>query len=317
MVLKDANVEVKKISKPGKRGRKPKPKTDKDNVEKKIPKKRGRKPKGGKLVNNNDVVKQYSISKPNIILHLNCKLYELNNNDNSLMSYKPSVDKIDAYQFDKKDTLPYKIIDNPNTRNNNYNIETNKNNVSENVNCKNYKLIWDKLKTLSYNLHTNNISDKKSSCFWCTCSFDSPPIHIPKFKLDNTYKCYGNFCSPECGVAFLFDEHIDTSTKFERFHLMNHIYCKIYDYKKNIKPAPNPYYTLDKFMGNLSIQEYRKLLENERLLLVVDKPLSRSLPELYEDNDDFIIKNSVSSFKIRGRTKTSKKDILSQKFNVN
>ena len=46
----------------------------------------------------------------------------------------------------------------------------------------------------------------------------------------------------------------------------------INNYDKNIKPAPNPYYTLDKFYGNLSIQQYRRLLKNERLLLVVDKP---------------------------------------------
>jgi len=30
-------------------------------------------------------------------------------------------------------------------------------------------------------------------------------------------------------------------------------------------------------------------LHNERLFLVVDKPLTRILPELHEDNDDFII----------------------------
>jgi hypothetical protein len=36
---------------------------------------------------------------------------------------------------------------------------------------------------------------------------------------------------------------------------MNHIYSKIYDYTKNIKPAPDPHYMLDKFYGNLTIQE--------------------------------------------------------------
>ena len=36
---------------------------------------------------------------------------------------------------------------------------------------------------------------------------------------------------------------------------------------------------------SVDIQEYRKLLENERLLLVVDKPLSQVLPEIYEEND--------------------------------
>ena len=57
------------------------------------------------------------------------------------------------------------------------------------------------------------------------------------------------------------------------------------NYKKNIKPAPDPHYLLDKFFGNLTIQEYRKLLKTEHLLLVVDKPMTRVLPELFEDND--------------------------------
>jgi hypothetical protein len=39
----------------------------------------------------------------------------------------------------------------------------------------------------------------------------------------------------------------------------------------------------------LTIQEYRKLLKSEHLLLVIDKPMTRILPELHEDNEDFII----------------------------
>jgi hypothetical protein len=99
---------------------------------------------------------------------------------------------------------------------------------------------------------------------------------------------YGSFCRPECAVAYLMKENIDDSTKFERYHLLNQIYGKVYDFKKNIKPAPNPYYLLEKFYGNLSIQEYRKLLKTEHMLLVIDKPLTRILPELHEDTDDFI-----------------------------
>ena len=66
-----------------------------------------------------------------------------------------------------------------------------------------------------------------------------------------------------------------------RYHLINHLYCKIYNYEKNVKPAPNPFYTLDKYYGNLTVfKNTGKLLKNERLLLVVDKPLTRTLPEV-------------------------------------
>jgi hypothetical protein len=185
------------------------------------------------------------------------------------------------------------------------------------------KDIWKKLKILENNLHTNNISDKKSACFWCTVEFDNPPVYIPKYHIKESYNVYGCFCSPECATAYLMEENIDSSSKFERYHLLNHIYSKIYNYNKNIKPAPNPFYLLDKYYGNLSIQEYRALLRNERLFLIVDKPLTRILPELHEDNDDFIINNKViPSNKYQVKKKIQKKNqsktnIINEKFGLN
>ena len=76
-----------------------------------------------------------------------------------------------------------------------------------------------------------------------------------------------------------------------------------------------------KFYGNLNIQEYRQLLKNERLLLIVEKPLTRMLPELHEDNDEFMLNtNYVQSsvkYKIRKNTKNlSKSDIVNENFNI-
>jgi hypothetical protein len=232
---------------------------------------------------------------------------------------------------------------NNNNNNNNNNNSNNSNNNSNNKNVivanneryitqsqhqefyqeevENVKDIWKKLTDLENCLHNNDVSDKKSACFWDTCDFDNPPIYIPRYKINDIYHVYGCFCSPECACAFLMKENIDTASKFERYHLLNHIYCKIYDYEKNIKPAPNPFYTLNKYYGNLTIQEYRKLLKNERLLLVVDKPLTRQLPELHQDNDDFIINNnsipSASKYKLRRNvTKQTKNSILNENFGI-
>ena len=128
----------------------------------------------------------------------------------------------------------------------------------------NIKDINYKLKKLKINLYKNNHSEKKSACFWCTYEYDNPSCYIPKYDMDDKIYGYGSFCRPECAVAYLMKENLDDSTKFERYHLLNQIYSKVYDFKKNIKPAPNPYYLLDKFYGNLSIQEYRKLLKTEQ-----------------------------------------------------
>jgi hypothetical protein len=90
-------------------------------------------------------------------------------------------------------------------------------------------------------------------------------------------------------------ETMDDSTKFERYHLLNRIYGKIYGYSKNIKPAPNPYYTLEKYYGTLTIQEYRKLLKTDHMYLTIDKPITRLMPELHEETDETILNIGNSS----------------------
>jgi len=289
--------------------------TSKKSDIKKVHKKRGRKPKGGKIVNYIEEKKEEKII-PNIILHIKCTLKDLECLDDN------EVD-IDNYQFENKkiDNLNYKLINKnndleKNDENNNLNYNPINNPINnDEINNTNANFNIDieyKLKELTCKLHNNEIN-QKSSCFWCTYSFDNLPIYIPKYEIDNVYHSYGCFCSPECATAYLFKEDIDSSKKFERYSLLNNIYCKIYNYNVNIKPAPNPYYTLNKYFGNLTIQEYRKLLKNERVLLVVDKPIITFLPELYEDNS----LQTVNKFKIRRKTKqVSKKNILTNNFNI-
>jgi hypothetical protein len=306
-----------------------------------VHKKRGRKPKGGIIIEQNKIEIQSDI-KPNIILHLNCKLNDIITGD---LNYDPTVYNIK--EFDNMD-IKYDYIENKHDNNpinnedslnninllnantNNYNNSNNNSNSNSNLlnndnkffsneekllnndsflinnNDKNLynKAISKKLEDLSKQLKTNNIN-KKSACFWCTYNFDNQTILIPKYEIKNTYFCYGNFCSPECACSYLMNENIESSQKFERYYLLNNIYGKIYDYEKNIKLAPSPYYTLEKFYGNLNIQEYRKLLKHERLLLVVDKPLSKLTPELYDENEDYILNNKSINNK-QNTTKTYK-----------
>lgn len=292
--------------------------SEKDDSEndKPVAKKRGRKPKGGKIIqqiihtgNNNE-------TKPNVILHLKCSLKDLQSGNlfgSELEGFtfsNPSITFNDV-QHDEV------IKDNCgcNFENMCYDAELESNKETD------IREIWKKLKILEHNLHINNTDNKKSACFWDTCEFDNPPIYIPKYYRNNTYHVYGCFCSPECAVAHLMEENIDSSVKFERYQLINHVYSKIYDYNKNIKPAPNPFYMLEKYYGNLSIQEYRSLLRNERLFLVVDKPLTRVMPELHEDNDDFIINNKIipsNTYQVKKKLqkKQTKMNILNEKFGL-
>ena len=271
-------------------------------------KKRGRKPKGGKLIVKDNKESNEPPVPTNVILHLKCSLKDVNNNqitsENNLigdpMNYNASAPPtIQAYDH-INDNKFFEFKSNDMTVNNSAygNITTN---VSNDVcgDCNNNELNEDtdnqtnmkdinmKLKKLKINLYKNNMDEKKSACFWCTYDFDNQTCYIPRYENNDEILGYGSFCRPECAVAYLMKENIDDSTKFERYHLLNSVYSKIYNYKNNIKPAPNPYFLLDKFYGNLNIQEYRKLLNSERILMVIDTPLTRILPELHEDTDDF------------------------------
>jgi hypothetical protein len=282
-------------------------------------KKRGRKPKGGKIIQQIIPTNLNKESKPNIILHLKCSFKDLNsinvsgpNIDGFSFSNNNNFSSYDKFNSENIDKIINQSLEKDYELDDNYDCGKKENDIRD---------VWKKLKVLEHYLHINNNYNKKSACFWDTCEFDNPPIYIPKYFMKNSYHVYGCFCSPECAAAHLMNEPIDTSTKFERYYLLNSIYGKIYGYNKNIKPAPNPYYMLEKYYGNLNIQEYRALLQNERLFLVVDKPLTRIMPELHEDNDDFLINNKIipsNSYQnkktlIKKQTKTN---ILSEQFGL-
>ena len=305
---------------PKKRGRKPNKKTEE---KKGPPKKRGRKPKGGKIIKVNETKKPVTEYKPNIILHLKTSN---NNNNNNITSieYNPEIKEPEAFNVNhnKINILQYEEIIKKNDDKKNIIIEN-----KEKMPIKNKsKELWNKLNNLKQNFKLDNVSDKSCDCFWCTCYFDNPTIYIPKNVVEDTVEVYGCFCSPECALSYLKNENIDTSTLWNRYSLLNNIYGKIYNYEKNIKPAPSPYYTLEKYMGSLTIQEYRKLLKNDRLIMVVDKPLTKIMPEIYEENNEepnimnnLLDNKKKKSNKYKLKSKEifkTKTDILNNSFNV-
>ena len=329
-----------------------------------VPKKRGRKPKGGKLVVKESEPVSQLAHVNNVILHLKCSLSDINvyNEDrNTLLSnpleYNPAVPP-SIVTFNDKDTT-----DKYASYNNSTNNETHTNNKSDktayelpltiqpevphicskcNENVPDFfdsnqdnsdniqtKDLSSKLKALKIRLYKASNQDKKSACFWCTYEYDNPACYIPKFELNDEMCGYGSFCRPECAVAYLMKENIDDTVKFERYHLINQIYGKASGYNKNIKPAPDPYYLLDKFYGNLTIQEYRKLLKTEQMLLVVEKPMTRILPELHDDVEDLganiyggrsvqYNSNTTGVYKVKRQSEKqkgpSKTDIMKEKF---
>ena len=212
-------------------------------------KKRGRKPKGGKIIKvEMKEVKKEEITHA-IILHLKCGITKNNeNNDN---------------------------ISGMNEENYHYLKSNNTNEIKENN-----KNIYDKIKEINVNFK-NNMTNTTSCCFWDTEKFNTSPIFIPSNITKNGIDVYGHFCSPQCATAYLFNEKIDTSIKWERYSYINNIYNK--DYKHKISPAPSPHYVLKKYYGDLSIEEYRRLI-NYNELIIIKKPVTKITPELHINN---------------------------------
>jgi hypothetical protein len=252
-------------------------------------KKRGRKPKGGKVL---QLVSNETLSTnvvPNIILHLKCNMQDIKDNvfsPDDIASFNSTENNYDTYH----NTISNEpsIVKNVENENNNSDHDDDE--------SSSIKDVMKKLNTLKISFHKSDAfqaigAPRRSCCFWDTCKFDTPPVHLPKsFSHTNGYVVYGSFCSYECAIAYLMNEKIDTSVKFERCQMLHGMRGNS---NISIKPAPNPHYTLDKFYGNLSINDYRKLLKGEQIVYVVTKPLTHVLPEIYEENNDFMLNNKI------------------------
>lgn len=281
-------------------------------------KKRGRKPKGGKVIqhlaNDNATISLV----PNIILHLKCSALDAHNNDlSSNENFKPG----DVVSFNEMENKGSDLNDSYHSQMNSIGMDDSKpidayNYLNDNESDDNddddnnsIKDILKKLNHLKTSFHRSDVfqaigaAPRRSCCFWDTCEFDTPPIYLPKSISNNGgYVVYACFCSPECALAYLMNERIDTSVKFERCQMLNAMHGKI---NVSIKPAPNPQYILSKFYGNLSIQEYRKLFKSEQIVYVVNKPLTHILPEIYEENNDFMLNNKIiptNNYKLKKKT---------------
>jgi hypothetical protein len=112
-------------------------------------------------------------------------------------------------------------------------------------------------------------------CFWDCHPFSTPPVCIPSHIVDDEWRVYGNFCSPECAVAYLFKERIDSHVQWERYALLNSLYvddAKIpVESPSGIRPAP-PKEILRMFGGSMDIAEYRKILHEKVLRIDVLTP---------------------------------------------
>lgn len=119
-----------------------------------------------------------------------------------------------------------------------------------------------------------------SCCFWCCEPFDCVPVGIPIKKLNNTFYMYGNFCSPECAAAYIFNEKKFMNDCWEKYSMLNLIYGN----NQPIKMAPSKI-CLKKFGGRLTITEFRNICTRlNKSYKVLLPPMVSVLPMIEEIN---------------------------------
>ena len=133
--------------------------------------------------------------------------------------------------------------------------------VTNTFNTELLKSVLDKVVSDRYGPHT--------SCFWCCHKFAWTPVYLPisydAYK--NSYTCEGHFCSPECGLAYLYaDNRTSDSTKWNRHSLLRNLYSELYK-DRTLSPAP-PRSLLRMFGGPLDIEQYREYTYNDNYIIL-------------------------------------------------
>ena len=107
------------------------------------------------------------------------------------------------------------------------------------------------------------------ACYWCSHVFNNQPCIIPESERNGIYRVYGNFCCPECSMAYLLKESIDPHIRWDRMALLYRIYDV--DGKGKIFPAP-PKETLKLFGGPLTIESYRSTIHSKKVRIDLHIP---------------------------------------------
>lgn len=287
---------------PKKRGRKPKIKivTPEDKNKFILPSKRGRKPKDktlpiDKISNINDIT--------NTILHLPIPSTILNSIDNDNMNtinpYDPDIleNNIETNVHNlsvvsNENICKYSEIEDYGIKmeNNNY-LDNFQNNFTGNFQKKteddyNKNLYNNNLQnselSVSQKINSNYVktySDREQSyikCNWCLHDCEKNNVFKLPYEINNEdIKYLGNFCCPECAVAFNFNE-LDDEYVWERYSLLNYLYSDNIN-KLNISPSR---LILDIFGGPISIDEYKSIIQTKKHVNIIIPPQLLICPQL-------------------------------------
>jgi hypothetical protein len=121
--------------------------------------------------------------------------------------------------------------------------------------------------------NTNSVKKLPEStniaCYWCVHPFSGQPCIIPESERNGVYKVYGNFCCPQCSMAYLLKESLDPHIRWDRMALLYRIYDS--DGKGKIYQAP-PRESLKLFGGPLTIESFRATIQSNKVRVDLHMP---------------------------------------------
>ena len=232
-------------------------------------KKRGRKPKN-KLVENKipDII--VNSEEEAIIAHLPISLEDVINNsdyddskseDNNI--FIKSESDFTSIKFKEKikefNIIPIK--------------QENEDKLLDKINQK--ILETEKFFMLGKNINKVNVHNIKfkqnTKCLWCKHEFDTQSVEMPEDYYNDTFYCYGHYCSWNCMMAYNID--LNDSATWKRGSLINLMFYKTYNVFPEIVPAPS-WLMLECFGGILSIKDFRNLfIMNNKDYLILRPPM--------------------------------------------
>ena len=153
------------------------------------------------------------------------------------------------------------------------------------------------------NENKSNVSDV---CWNCCHNFDNVITGLPYKYINNIFYTIGDFCSLECAARYAYDNY--KNNIYEMINIIN-LYNNIkFNNQDKIKMAL-PKLTLTKFGGKLSIEEYRKNVNNSYSINIpIIIPININIDKC-ENN-----KNNTSNLKLY--RKNNKKENIFEKINL-
>jgi hypothetical protein len=152
---------------------------------------------------------------------------------------------------------------------------------------------------------SSNITNSCELCWNCCHSFSNQALSIPLSFTGNIFHIHGYFCSFNCGARYIFDNYIDKN-KWNLYSLLN-LYYNISQNTRNkhIIPAPNKL-ILNKFGGNMDIEEYRKNNSIYEIYKPPILPVEHSIKKISENTK---IDDNKKKFKLYRKSSINKNNI--------